>query len=246
MLKPTLTVISTNVPNTLAKARAVSCMPCGVCVSAIKKTLFHPKADAVKRVEFAAKLHQYEQVERRPIIYMDESGFSVDAPRERGYSFRGRRCYGGKDWHSRGKVNAIGAVRHFTIFNICLFEGNINAGIFHTWTADQLIPSLPERSVIVMDNAAFHQTGERFSVPIRTLFKWKNRIEPRLHRNKPATRIDMEALQKHVEDYPDSYQRERAEHFGVSPGCILYALRRLRISNKKHTVSSQSRCSKKS
>jgi hypothetical protein len=76
--------------------------------------------------------------------------------------------------------------------------------------------------------------------------KWKNRIEPNIHRNKPATKINMEALQKHVEAYPDSYQRERAEHFGVSPDCILYALRRLSISNKKNAVSSQSRCSQKS
>ncbi|MDR2928479.1 MAG: transposase [Cytophagaceae bacterium] len=67
-----------------------------------------------------------------------------------------------------------------------------------------------------------------------------------LHRNKPATKINMEALQKHVEDYPDSYQRERAEYFGVSYGCILYALRRLRISNKNNTVSSQGRRGKKS
>ncbi|MDR2886680.1 MAG: transposase [Bacteroidales bacterium] len=95
------------------------------------------------------------------------------------------------------------------------------------------------------DSLTFHQSGERFSVPIRTLFKWKNRIEPKVHRHKPATRINMEALQKHVEDYPDSYQRERAEQFGVSQSCILYALRRLRISNKKNTVSSQSRRGKK-
>ncbi|MDR2886681.1 MAG: transposase, partial [Bacteroidales bacterium] len=122
-------------------------MPCGVYVSAIKKTLFHPKADAAKRDEFAAKLHQYEQVECRPIIYMDESGFSVDAPRERGYSFKGKRCYGSKDWHSRGRVNAIGDVHHFKTVNICLFECNINADIFHAWTVNQLIPSLPERSV---------------------------------------------------------------------------------------------------
>ncbi|MDR2928513.1 MAG: transposase [Cytophagaceae bacterium] len=95
------------------------------------------------------------------------------------------------------------------------------------------------------DSLTFRQTSERFSVPIRTLFQWKNRIEPKLHRNKPATKINMEALQKHVEDYPDSYQRERAEYFGVSQSCIIYALRRLRISNKNNIVSSQSKHSKK-
>jgi hypothetical protein len=142
-------------------------MPCGVCTSAIKKTLFHPKSNAAKRVEFEAELHQYEQVEKRPVIYMDESGFSVDAPRDRGYSFKGKRCYGSKDWHSRGRVNAIGAVHHFKIVNICLFEGNINADIFHAWTVNQLIPALPARSVVVMDNASFHKRTDTLKA-IRT------------------------------------------------------------------------------
>jgi hypothetical protein len=44
--------------------------------------------------------------------------------------------------------------------NVCLFEGNINADIFHALTADRLIPALPERSVTVMDNAAFHQRAD--------------------------------------------------------------------------------------
>jgi transposase len=86
------------------------------------------------------------------------------------------------------------------------------------------------------DSLTYQQTSERFGVSMRTLFKWKTRIEPKLHRNKPATKIDMAVLQKHVEDYPDSYQHERAAHFGVSPSCILYALRRLHISNKKTLV----------
>jgi hypothetical protein len=106
-------------------------MPCGVYVSAIKKTLFHPKADAAERAEFDVKLRRYEQVERRPIIYLDESGFSVDATRERGYSSGGNRCYGSKDRNSKGRVNAIGAIHHFKMLNICLFEGNINADVFH-------------------------------------------------------------------------------------------------------------------
>jgi transposase len=71
------------------------------------------------------------------------------------------------------------------------------------------------------DSLTFRQTSDRFGVSMRTLFKWKNRIEPKLHRNKPATKINMDALQKHVEDYPDTCQHERAAHFGVSSSCIL-------------------------
>jgi len=83
--------------------------------------------------------------------------------------------------------------------------------------------------------------SERFGISVRTLFRWKNQLEPKTRRNKPATKIDMEALKQHVEDYPDAYQYERAQALGVSPTCILYALRRLKISHKKNIFSSESR-----
>ena len=90
------------------------------------------------------------------------------------------------------------------------------------------------------ENLSFESVSERFGISVRTLFRWHNRLEPQTTRNKPATKIDMEALKKHVEDYPDAYQYERAAVLGVSPNCILYALRRLNISHKKNSFSSQS------
>ena len=90
------------------------------------------------------------------------------------------------------------------------------------------------------ETLSFQSTSDRFGIPIRILFRWKNHIEPKTTRNKPATKLNMEALKKHVEDYPDCYQYERASVFGVSSGCIFHALKRLKISHKKNAVSSQS------
>ena len=59
------------------------------------------------------QLFSYETVGQRAVVYIDESGFSVDAPRDSGYSEKGERCYASKDWHSRGRVNAIGAICEF-------------------------------------------------------------------------------------------------------------------------------------
>ena len=56
---------------------------------------------------------------------------------------------------------------------------------------------------------------------------------PQTTRNKASTKIDMAALEKHVEDYPDAYQYERASALGVSPNCILYAFDRLQFFAKK-------------
>ncbi len=88
------------------------------------------------------------------------------------------------------------------------------------------------------ERLTYQQASDRFGVSIRTLFHWSKELIPKSGRNKPATKIDMEALRKHVEAYPDAYQYERAAFFGVSPNCILYALRRLNISHKKNAVSS--------
>ena len=47
--------------------------------------------------------------------------------------------------------------------------------------------------------------------------------------------IDDQPLRKHVADFPDFTQKERAEHFGVSEYCIGYGLRKLGITRKKHS-----------
>ena len=43
------------------------------------------------------------------------------------------------------------------MLNVCLFQGNINADVFHAWVTQQLLSCLYEKTVIVMDNATFHK-----------------------------------------------------------------------------------------
>ena len=90
------------------------------------------------------------------------------------------------------------------------------------------------------DKLSYQEVSNRFGISIRTLFRWNNRIEPKLKRDKPATKIDMAALEIDIEKYPDAYQDERGERLGVSSSCIFYALKRLGMSNKKNTFPSQS------
>jgi hypothetical protein len=85
-------------------------------------------------------------------------------------------------------------------------------------------------------NLTFQKTSEKFNTGMRTLFRWQREIEPKLTRNKPATKVDMEKLRRDVEKDPDDYLSERAERFGVSVSGIFYALRRLNVSYKKNSV----------
>lgn len=122
----------------------------------IKKTYFHPKADEVLRKEFQEKIEKYQK-EGKTIVYLDESGFAQDMPREYGYSEKGKRCYDKKDWHARGRVNAIGAIINNQLLTVSLFDSNIDSDIFYNWLEKDLIPKLPKESIIVMDNATFHK-----------------------------------------------------------------------------------------
>jgi len=86
-----------------------------------KKTLFHPRANEVDRLTFWWKIIEY-RLQARPIVYLDESGFALNSPRTHGYTRRGKRCYDKKDWHSIGRLNAIGAIVGFIFLTVCLFD----------------------------------------------------------------------------------------------------------------------------
>jgi transposase len=100
------------------------------------------------------------ELQGKNIVYLDESGFAHDAPRTHGYSLKGKRCLGEKDWHSRGRLNAIGAIIGFAFLAICLFDCNINSDVFYAWVTKDLLPKTPAESVIVMDNATFHKRDD--------------------------------------------------------------------------------------
>ncbi len=85
----------------------------------------------------------------------------------------------------------------------------------------------------------FKDTSKLFGIDIRTLFRWQRRLEPQKTRNKPATKIDMQALKADLQKHPERFQYERAEDYGVSQAAIFYALKRLKVSCKKNAASSK-------
>lgn len=95
-------------------------------------------------------------------------------------------------------------------------------------------------SIKEQENLSDEETALRFGIGIASLTRWKARLEPQQTRNKSATKINMDALAKDVEMYPDAYQYERAERLGVSQRGICQALKRLKISYKKNAGASQS------
>lgn len=83
------------------------------------------------------------------------------------------------------------------------------------------------------ERLSYSQTSKRFSVSARSIQRWEKDLYPKETRNKPASKIDMNALVQDVKNHPDAYQYERAERFGVSTRGMCDALKRLRITRKK-------------
>lgn len=82
-------------------------------------------------------------------------------------------------------------------------------------------------------NLTIDEVAKRFDISRRSVIRWSKRIEPITDRNSPQRKIDLDALKKDVEKYPDLYMYERAEKFRVSASGIEHALKKLKISHKK-------------
>lgn len=78
-------------------------------------------------------------------------------PRLHGYAVKGSRCFGTHDWGAKGRTNVIGALLLGVLLTVSLFKTNVNTEIFNSWVIHDLIPKLPPKSVVIMDNATFHK-----------------------------------------------------------------------------------------
>ena len=90
------------------------------------------------------------------------------------------------------------------------------------------------------ERLTFQECASRFCVGIASLVRWSKNPYPKTQRNKPATKIDREALKKDIQDSPDAYQYARAQRFGVTATGIWHALKRLEVTYKKNSQSSKS------
>ena len=108
-------------------------------------------------MQFQQKIKEYKE-SGWAIMPIDESGF-VDIPRTHGYAIQGSRCYGVHDWHPTKRTNVIGVLQGSTLLTVSIFKCNINTSVFNAWVKEDLIPKLPRKSVIVLDNATFHKSS---------------------------------------------------------------------------------------
>lgn len=93
----------------------------------------------------------------KDVVYMDESGFAAHSYRPHGWAVRGAKVFGKITGnHKHGRTNLIMAQRGKAWLAPMLFEGSCTHEVVTTWFKEALLPELRPHSLIIMDNAPFH------------------------------------------------------------------------------------------
>jgi len=76
------------------------------------------------------------------------------------------------------------------------------------------------------------EAAARVDVGSASVVRWIKNVE-RKPQGSRRRKMDLEALRQDVLEYPDAYQHERAQQFGVAQNAIVVALRKLKVTSKK-------------
>jgi transposase len=93
------------------------------------------------------------------IFYLDECGVDHRLYREYARSPRGERIYQAVSGKRRERTSIIAASQRGKLVSPLVFQGCCNTEVVDTYFEKVLLPALPSGSVIVLDNARFHQSA---------------------------------------------------------------------------------------
>jgi transposase len=100
--------------------------------------------------------HLMQKYGSQNIVYFDESGFAHESYRPDGWARIGQKVFGLVSGNNRKATNLIMAQRGKEWLAPMLFTGSCHTETVNQWIEHMLLPELTQPSVIVMDNARFH------------------------------------------------------------------------------------------
>lgn len=95
---------------------------------------------------------------------MDETGIDTYLYREYGYAPKGEKVQGDVSGKRYKRVGVVAAKRGSQVVAPLEYSGTMDSTLFEWWFTERLLPALPQGSVIVMDNAAFHRKQRLLSI----------------------------------------------------------------------------------
>ncbi len=93
-------------------------------------------------------------------------------------------------------------------------------------------------SVRKKEGLTIAEVAVRFDVGVASVVRWLKHVE-RKPQGFRKRKIDLEVLRQDILDYPAAYQYERAKRLGVAQNAIFLALRKLGVTYKKNSDTSQ-------
>ena len=103
-------------------------------------------------------LRELEKIAGQPVFYLDECGVDHRLFREYGRAPKGERIYEAVAGKRRERTSIISASQQGRLVAPLVFQGSCNTEVVDAYFAQVLLPELPVGSVIVLDNARFHQS----------------------------------------------------------------------------------------
>ena len=89
-------------------------------------------------------------------MYFDESGFASQTHRPHGWAIRGKKVFGRISGNNRKQTNLIMAKRGSEWVAPMLFTATCTHLTVIAWVKQMLLPTLRPNSLVIMDNAPFH------------------------------------------------------------------------------------------
>jgi hypothetical protein len=74
----------------------------------------------------------------------------------------GERCFGQLDWGAKVRTNVIGALLDGLLVTVTVFSFNVDSNTFSAWMTQDLLPKVPENSVIVDGERSISSTQRHF------------------------------------------------------------------------------------
>ena len=103
---------------------------------------------------FIEKLKEFP---RGRIVYVDETGMDQFLYREYARAPRGQKVFGSVSGKKYKRVSIVAAQCDGRVLAPLEYGGTTDSTLFEFWFEQNLLPQLPAKAVIVMDNATFHR-----------------------------------------------------------------------------------------
>ena len=91
------------------------------------------------------------------MVYVDETGFNEHYAREHAYSKKGVAVFAKVSGKKYARTNLVAGLLNNKIVGEMLYKENMKSPLFENWFEFTLIPRIPRKSYIVLDNATFHR-----------------------------------------------------------------------------------------